>query len=94
MQESAVINVLKKDLNFDDSSIEKLKRFVKLVLSENKNHNLMANLEKGMFSTHRIFYDPRTSTFTPQQSGTFRITESSKNMNNLGEKYKTSLKLF
>ena len=51
----------------------------------------MANLEKGMFSTHRVFYDPRTSTFTPQQNGTFRITESSKNMNNLGEKYKTSL---
>ena len=42
MQESAVINVLKKDLNFNDRSIEKLKRFVKLVLIENKNHNLIA----------------------------------------------------
>ena len=59
--------------------------------STNKNHNLMANLEKGMFSTHRVFYDPRNGTFTPQQQGTFTITESSKNMNNLGEKYKTSL---
>ena len=53
MQESAVINVLKKDLNFDDSSIEKLKRFVKLVLSENKNHNLIAkSTEMSVWNRH------------------------------------------
>ena len=51
MQESAVINVLKKDLNFNDRSIEKLKRFVKLVLSENKNHNLIAK------STETLIWD-------------------------------------
>ena len=42
MQQSKVINILKKDLNFKDSSVEKLKKFVKLVLIENKNHNLIA----------------------------------------------------
>ena len=53
MQESAVINVLKKDLNFDDRSIEKLKRFVKLVLSENKNHNLIAkSTEMSVWNRH------------------------------------------
>ena len=41
MQQSKVINILKKDLNFKDSSVEKLKKFVKLVLIENKNHNLI-----------------------------------------------------
>jgi 16S rRNA (guanine527-N7)-methyltransferase len=42
MQEPEVINILKKDLNFSDQSIEKLKDFTKLVLKENKNHNLIA----------------------------------------------------
>ena len=42
MQELVVINILKKDLNFSDQSIEKLKEFTKLVLKENKNHNLIS----------------------------------------------------
>ena len=53
MQESTVIKVLKKDLNFNDKSIEKLKRFVKLVLSENKNHNLIArSTETSIWNRH------------------------------------------
>ena len=42
MQQLEVIKILKKDLNFNDESIEKLKKFVELVLIENKNHNLIA----------------------------------------------------
>ena len=42
MQQLEVINILKKDLNFTDRSIEKLKEFTKLVLKENKNHNLIS----------------------------------------------------
>ena len=42
MQQLEVINILKKKLNFSDYSIEKLKKFVKLVLKENKNYNLIA----------------------------------------------------
>ena len=42
MQQSEVINILKKDLNFTDQSIEKLKKFKDLVLNENKKHNLIA----------------------------------------------------
>ncbi len=42
MQQFKIINILKKDLNFTDSSVEKLIKFVKLVLSENKRHNLIA----------------------------------------------------
>ena len=42
MQQLEVINILKKDLNFTDQSIEKLKDFTKLVLKENKNHNLIS----------------------------------------------------
>ena len=32
MQQFKIINILKKDLNFNDSSVEKLIKFVKLVL--------------------------------------------------------------
>ena len=42
MQQLEVINLLKKDLNFSNQSIEKLKEFTNLVLKENKNHNLIA----------------------------------------------------
>ena len=42
MQQLEVINILKKDLNFTDQSIERLKEFTKLVLKENKNHNLIS----------------------------------------------------
>ncbi len=42
MQQLDVINILKKDLNFTDQSIKKLKEFTKLVLEENKNHNLIS----------------------------------------------------
>ena len=42
MQQLQVINILKNDLNFTDQSIEKLKVFTKLVLEENKNHNLIS----------------------------------------------------
>ncbi len=42
MQQSEVINILKRDLNFAEDSIEKLKKFTELVLEENKNHNLIS----------------------------------------------------
>ena len=42
MQQLEVIKILKKDLNFAASSIEKLKKFTNLVLKENQNYNLIA----------------------------------------------------
>ena len=53
MQQIEVINTLKKDLNFSDSSIEKLKIFCKMVLKENKNHNLISkNTESVIWDRH------------------------------------------
>ena len=53
MQQLEVINILKKDLNFDDRSIQKLKKFAELVLSENKNHNLIAkSTESSIWHRH------------------------------------------
>ena len=42
MQQFEVINILKKNLYFSDHSIEQLKKFVNLVLEENKNYNLIS----------------------------------------------------
>ena len=53
MQQLEVINILKKDLNFNDVSIEKLKKFAELVISENKNHNLIAkSTEASIWDRH------------------------------------------
>ena len=53
MQQLEVISILKKDLNFNDRSIEKLKKFVELILNENKNHNLIAkSTESSIWQRH------------------------------------------
>ena len=53
MQQFDVINTLKKDLNFTDQSIEKLKVFTNLVLKENKNYNLIAkSTENQIWARH------------------------------------------
>ena len=53
MQQLEVINILKKDLNFTERSIEKLRIFVELILNENKNHNLIAkSTESSIWDRH------------------------------------------
>ena len=53
MQQLKVINILKKDLNFTNDSIEKLKNFINLILKENKNHNLIAkSTENQIWERH------------------------------------------
>ena len=53
MQQLDVIRILKKDLNFNDRSIDKLKKFVELILNENKNHNLIAkSTESSIWDRH------------------------------------------
>ena len=53
MQQSEVISILKKELNFTDDSIKKLKNFVNLVLNENQKHNLISkSTESQIWSRH------------------------------------------
>ena len=56
MQQLKVINILKKDLNFSDDSIEKLKKFTNLVLKENQNYNLIAKSTENQI-WHRHILD-------------------------------------
>ncbi len=53
MQQLEVIKILKKDLNFAASSIEKLKEFKNLVFKQNKNYNLIAkSTENQIWERH------------------------------------------
>ena len=53
MQEQNVINLLKSDLKFSDSSIGKLIIFVKSVIDANKKHNLISkNTENDIWHRH------------------------------------------
>ena len=53
MQQLEVINILKKDLNFTDQSILKLKKFTNLVLKENKKYNLISkSTENQIWARH------------------------------------------
>ena len=53
MKQSDIINILKNDLNFDEDSILKLKKFSNLVLEENKRHNLIAkSTEEVIWKRH------------------------------------------
>ena len=68
MQEFEVINILKKDLNFTDHSIKKLKEFINLVLKENKNYNLIArSTEKQIWE--RLKFREILDTLTPSVFG-------------------------
>ena len=53
MQEQNVIKLLKSDLKFSDSSINKLRVFVKSVIDANVKHNLISkNTEKDIWHRH------------------------------------------
>ena len=53
MQELKVINILKNQLNFSDSSVEKIKIYINLLLKENKKYNLISKTtETSVWSRH------------------------------------------
>ena len=53
MQEQEVINLLKSDLNFNDLSIYKLKKYVKNVIAANKKHNFISkSTESDIWHRH------------------------------------------
>ena len=56
MQQLEVINILKKDLKFNDRSIANLKKFVQMILIENKNHNLISKSTETLI-WHRHILD-------------------------------------
>ena len=56
MQEQEVIKLLQSNLRFSESSINKLKIFVKLVIDANKEYNFISKSTEGMI-WHRHVLD-------------------------------------
>ena len=53
MQDLEVINILKKDLNFTDESIKKIRLFNNFLLEANQKHNFISkSSEKDIWSRH------------------------------------------
>ncbi len=68
MQQSEVINILKNNLNFTDYSIEKLKKFVNLVLIENKKYNLIAKSTESLIWFRHVLDSAQLVKFIGSQS--------------------------
>ena len=90
MQQFEVINILKKTLNFTDSSIEKLKKFTNLVLQENQHYNLIITTDYGTINVEtpsKIIGDRDSSSNIRYKTGR-RLKSDDKNvyMENLPNK--------
>ena len=68
-----------------------MKDFKILDFSTMRNQKLIENLEKGAYCTYRMYYNPVDSTFTTPQQGEFKVSQYSKNMENLGRDFEILL---
>ena len=72
-------------------SQDPMKDFKILDFSTMRNQKLIENLEKGAYCTYRMYYNPVDSTFTTPQQGEFKVSQYSKNMENLGRDFEILL---
>ena len=68
-----------------------MKDFKILDFSTMRNQKLIENLEKGAYCTYRMYYNPLNSTFTTPEQGEFKVSQYSKNMENLGRDFEILL---
>ena len=55
------------------------------------NQNLIQNLERGAFCTHRMYYNPLSMGFTKPEQGTFKVSDYAEKMENLGKDFEIFL---
>ena len=60
------------------------KDFKILEFSTSKNQNLLENLERGAFCSHRKYLNPLTFEYTPRSQTVFKLEDYSGNIENLG----------
>ena len=60
------------------------KDFKILEFSTNKNQNLLSNLERGAFCSHRTYLNPLTFRYTPTSQSIFKLEDYSGKIENLG----------
>lgn len=61
------------------------KDFNILAYTTNRNQNLIENLRLGAYSSYRVFYNPLTSEFTPQEKSVFKSSDYIGKSKNLGK---------
>ena len=61
------------------------KDFNILSYTTNRNQNLIENLRLGAYSSYRVFYNPLTSEFTPQEKSVFKSSDYIGKSKNLGK---------
>ena len=60
------------------------KDFKILEFSTNKNQNLLSNLERGAYCSHRTYLNPLTFRYTPTSQSIFKLEDYSGKIENLG----------
>lgn len=69
----------------NQSSIERNNDFNILKYKTIRNQNLLEKLRLGAYSSTRIFYNPLTFEFTSPDKGTFKLSDYSSKLKNLGD---------
>ena len=67
-------------VNTDDTT----KDFTILDLTTSKNQNLLENLERGAFCSHRTYFNPLTLSYTPKTQKIFKLDDYTGKIENLG----------
>lgn len=76
----------KATYTYDSVSKENVnKDFNILAYTTNRNQNLIENLRLGAYSSYRVFYNPLTSEFTPQEKSVFKSSDYIGKSKNLGK---------
>ena len=61
------------------------KDFNILEYQTNRNNDLISNLERGAYCTHRMYFNPLTNSFTTQEEGLFKLSDYQKKVENTGK---------
>ena len=70
-------------INTDDTS----KDFTILEVTVSKNQNLLENLERGTFCSHRTYFNPLTLNYTSKGKKLFKVDDYTGKIENLGSDY-------
>tara|TARA_B100001057_G_scaffold484215_1_gene561983 strand:- start:3773 stop:5104 length:1332 start_codon:yes stop_codon:yes gene_type:complete len=68
-----------------------LKDFKFIDFTTERNQKMVENLQRGAYSTYRMYYNPVDATFTTPEQGLFKVSDYAEKMENLGADFKIEL---
>ena len=72
-------------------NLDPMKDFRFIDFSTERNQKLLENLERGLFCSYRMYFNPTDSTFTTPEQGVFKVSDYADKMENLGSDFKIEL---